>query len=72
MVEGDGRTIAFLDRDTLAIGGSRDLRVLDVSERAVNAYRAQRLFHFNSGHYRTISFLCSRWRVQGRRRIRST
>jgi WD40 repeat protein len=38
MVEGDGRTIAFLDRDTLAIGGSRDLRILDVKEGAVSVY----------------------------------
>jgi WD40 repeat protein len=50
-VKGDGRSLSFADRNTLAIGGSKDLRVLDIESGAVSLY---------SGHSASISALASR------------
>jgi WD40 repeat protein len=54
-VSGDGRSIAFLASETIAIGGSRDLRILDSNQ--------TRLQTFN-GHRATISTVASAPRRQ--------
>ena len=50
-VDGDGRSLSFADRNTLAIGGSKDLRLLNIESGAVSRY---------SGHSANISALASR------------
>jgi WD40 repeat protein len=49
-LSGDARSIAFIDSGTIAIGGSRDIRILDSHQRRVRAY---------AGHHATISTVAS-------------